>query len=338
MTIRAADRDSWSRWLAAGLGIGLAALSRPTIAPFLLLGTFIWITVRDVRGRAWRRWLVSAPVLGGGTMTVVIAPVTLRNYLAGGEFVPISGLGGINLYIGNNPEANRTIAIRPGPEWEDLLALPHSERRVTDSEAERFYLSQVAAYAKSDPARFARGLLAKAVLTVNAREEPRVFDPYFHRRFSSLLGVLLWRIGPFGFPFGVLAALAVVGAALAVRRNHAGGLALIYVAATAAPMVVFFVAGRYRLPMVPVVAIFATAGVGLAWPPVPESPISLADRRSRRHPGIGYSDQPASSCPFEPSQSGGCVLWRSGLAPGQVRARPAGGGKCRPDGTKCRSG
>ena len=35
-----------------------------------------------------------------------LAPVTLRNWKAGGRFIPVTAHGGINFYIGNNPGAD----------------------------------------------------------------------------------------------------------------------------------------------------------------------------------------------------------------------------------------
>lgn len=37
---------------------------------------------------------------------ITVSPLTVRNYLVYKDFIPISPIGGINLYIGNNPDAN----------------------------------------------------------------------------------------------------------------------------------------------------------------------------------------------------------------------------------------
>ncbi|MHC4609722.1 MAG: tetratricopeptide repeat protein, partial [Planctomycetota bacterium] len=260
LSVRAAHRPRWYNWLICGLSIGVAALARPTIGPFFIGVLLIGMLVNAVRRCCWTRQLVAAACLVAGS-ALPIAPVTIRNYLACGEFVPISYLGGINLYIGNNPEAWRTIAVRPGPDWADLAGLPHARGKVSQAGAERYYVRRVAEYVRNQPEDFLAGLLRKARLYVNAREVPRVLDPYVHRRFCSVLGLLIWRVGSFGCPFGVVAPLAGLGMIVGLRRHPQQLLLIGYVAAGAAGVILFFIASRYRLPVVPVLALFAVCGV-----------------------------------------------------------------------------
>ena len=63
-------------------------------------------------GLCWNNCACPAPFCWG--LLVAIAPVTLRNYAIGGDAVLISSNAGINFYLGNNPEYQRTVNIRPG--------------------------------------------------------------------------------------------------------------------------------------------------------------------------------------------------------------------------------
>ena len=91
-------------------------------------------------------------------------------------------------------------------------------------------------------------------------------NPYFARDTSRLLSVLLWQRG-LAFPFGLVAPLALVGLALYLRapsgRTRQGllpaGLVLVWVAAGLA----FPVSGQSRLPVVPVLLLFACHAVGV---------------------------------------------------------------------------
>src|SRR4030095_11274636 len=74
--------------------------------------------------------------------------------------------------------------------------------------------------------------------------------------------ILLWRFG-LSFPFGFVAPLALAGAA-AVRdgagdadRRSGRTLILLYMVAYALSVLVFFPTDRYRLPLVPVLALYA---------------------------------------------------------------------------------
>lgn len=259
-TVRAVDRPGWHRWLLCGLAVGVAALARPTTWPFFLLVVVAWILVSTARRRRWGPGLAALACLILGTL-LPIAPVTARNHAVSGEFVPISTLGGMNLYIGNNPDAADTIAIRPGAAWRDLARQPHAEGVVTRAGADRYYLRQVQAFIRQQPGAFLAGLARKARLFFNAREVPRVLDPHVHREFSGVLRVLLWRVGPFEFPFGVLLPLGVLGFAVCLKGPPGRAVLLAYVAAVALSVIAFFNASRYRLPIVPVLALFAAAGV-----------------------------------------------------------------------------
>ena len=96
-------------WLIAGLALGLAALAVSNIllfAPVLL--AWLWFSQGNFVQRGALLFLGIA---------LVIAPVALRNYLVGDDWVLISHNAGINFYIGNNPDYQRTVDIRPGRDW-----------------------------------------------------------------------------------------------------------------------------------------------------------------------------------------------------------------------------
>lgn len=61
-----------------------------------------------------KRWQRGGLALGA--CLAVVGCATLSNWNRAHEFVPISANGGINLYIGNHPDSDRMVAIRPGAE------------------------------------------------------------------------------------------------------------------------------------------------------------------------------------------------------------------------------
>jgi tetratricopeptide (TPR) repeat protein len=74
-----------------------------------------------------------------------------------------------------------------------------------------------------------------------------------------MLSVFVWKFGDFGFPWGLLFPFALVGLALARRAVPVPLLILV----VTYPLVIAltFVAGRYRVPIVPAFSILAAAGV-----------------------------------------------------------------------------
>ena len=77
----------------AGLGFGLAILTRETVLYFVPLGA-LWLAWRREGGR--RR-----AALFAATAVLVVAPWTVRNWVAFGAFVPVSTAGALNLWQGN---------------------------------------------------------------------------------------------------------------------------------------------------------------------------------------------------------------------------------------------
>jgi hypothetical protein len=51
---------------------------------------------------------------------VLLVPTARHNRVASGRLVPVSVNGGINFFIGNNPDYDTTVGIRPGLRWEEL--------------------------------------------------------------------------------------------------------------------------------------------------------------------------------------------------------------------------
>lgn len=260
LVLWAADVPSRWRWLVVGAAFGLAALALPNVLVFLG-AVVLWLGVRAVRARAWRP--AAHAVLLVGATAVVVAPATIRNYVVSGEFVPISVNGGINFHLANNPDAWHTLAIRPGSDWEMLRREPELAGVQTASGADRYFYRKGLRYLRDDPGGFVRNLGRKGLLLINAREAPRNIDLYTFRRYSTMLAASVWRQGPIGFPFGVVAPLALLGAIVAVHKRRESWWLVVYAIAYGASVVLFFVSARHRLPLIPVVAVFAA--VALVW-------------------------------------------------------------------------
>ena len=271
-------------WALAGLAWGLAAIATPNIL-FAVPIVTIWAW-------RWRRSPVenggadpASPARGLAIFAVALAvPVTVvatRNLLVAGEPVLISSNGGINFYIGNNPDYERTIRIRPGGEFERLAQEPENQGITGAAAKSRWFVRRGLAFIGAYPGQAARLYLRKGLDLIAGREIPRNEDAYSYRDTSWILAALLWRWGV-SFPFGIVAPLALAGfcavwspggTGIAAAVNGPGrragqGLLLLYAAAYAVSIVIFFPTDRYRLPIVPVLAVFAgaaIAGGGRVW-------------------------------------------------------------------------
>ena len=91
-----------------------------------------------------------------------------------------------------------------------------------------------------------------------ATEIPRNQEIYPARAWSPVLRALLWKVPGLAFPFGLLLPLAVVGLVAAWRRAPILAASVVLLGLTVAA---FFVTARYRAPLIPLLALFAAAGV-----------------------------------------------------------------------------
>lgn len=252
--VRARTEPGRGGWLAAGLLSGLAAAVNAL--------AIVMLPVLAVAARRRAAWL-----LGGAT--VALAPVTLRNWVQGGEFVLISSNGGINLYLGNNPRYEATVDMRPGRDWQALVRAPRLHGVAGAGPASRFFVTRVAGYARTDPAGFVALQVHKLRSLVAGHEIPRNQEIYPARRWSPVLRVLLWKVPGLAFPFGVLLPLAAVGLVAAARRAP---MLVALVGVFGLVVVAFFVTARYRAPLVPLLALFAAEGV--RWAVVEARPLA----------------------------------------------------------------
>ena len=248
----------WARWLAAGVLLGLSALAVANVLLFapVLLGYLYW---------RQRRLRPAAFLLLG--CTLVIAPVAYRNWAVGGDLVLISHNAGINFYIGNNADYEQTTHIRPGRDWVELVEMPERRAGIEQPSAKsRYFFAQSWQYITSEPLDFLSLLAYKGYLFLRGDEIPRNRDLYFARNDSSLLSILLWKKG-LAFPFGLVSPLALLGLYVFLRSPEPpeGRLLALFVACYALSVVLFFVTGRYRLPTVPVLLLFAAYGVRVLW-------------------------------------------------------------------------
>jgi Flp pilus assembly protein TadD len=271
-------------WKALGCGIvlGLAALGKPNTL-LLVPVAACWLLAVNRRSVRRRRNLFLAGCFLTGCVGAV-APATIRNTVVGHDLVLVSSNGGINLFIGNNPRATG-FDVRlpvPLPEFPSSFDYPEVVRTVAGlekrpmkhSEVSSYFVGRALDHMKSNPGRTAALLLRKVVLFWGGTEIVSEQDLNAAREESALLSHLPGD-------FSALFACGVVGLFLALRRIARGGtatagakgsldipparadlvLVLLLVATYFVSFLPFFVTARYRVPIIPVVVVFAAFGL-----------------------------------------------------------------------------
>src|SRR5258707_7662043 len=257
LLVGAMERRRWTQWLAAGAVLGLLGLSRENalvLAAVVPLWIFVYFSDQAVQIRA--RW---AALFFAGLLVVLI-PVGLRNFAVGGEFKLTTSQFGPNFFIGNNPGADGTygsvnkVIGEPQLEGNDAARLAEraSGRRLSSGAVSDYWLGKSWDYIRAEPTRWFRLLAKKWLMVWNAREVEDSDDFYIYGQWSWLLTFLSWINH-----FGVLAPLAATGAW--ISRHEWRRLWLLYamIVSFALSVAVFYVFGRYRFPLVPLLALFA---------------------------------------------------------------------------------
>ncbi len=269
--LHAPHRGSRVLFVIAGVVWGLSALARPNMLAFAPgIAAWLWLTRRGKgigtgdsapSGIAKRSFALPALLVVVGA-ALVILPVTLRNRLVGGEWVLIASSGGVNFYIGNNPQSDGVAAIVPGTraDWDggyiDTHRIPERElgRPLSEGEVSDYWYAQAWVWIRAHPGAWLRLLWLKFRLTFSPVELYNNQPTYYFAN-RSPLSVVYWL----GFP--VVAVLAGAGLTLRGRDWRTWSLPLLYAAVYLGTIVLFFTSDRYRLPLVPVLILLAADGL-----------------------------------------------------------------------------
>jgi tetratricopeptide (TPR) repeat protein len=244
--------------VAAGTLLGLAALDRGNLLLFVAAAVPLFLCY--LKRLTWRRLLAYvAPIV------LLVGVVTVRNAVVGKDLVLISSQGGLNFYLGNSARATgvywnlgQIFQGRPEELNRDLatsLAEEQEGRELKPSEVQRRWFLDALAWARDNPRDLARLYWRKLRFLLNDYEVSLNVDFYFMKFISPFHRV---QVPWFGFvmPFGVL------GMVLTARKStFVQKAAIVFVAAYALSVLLFFISARYRLPIVPILIAFAGAAL-----------------------------------------------------------------------------
>jgi 4-amino-4-deoxy-L-arabinose transferase-like glycosyltransferase len=250
------DRASLRSAILAGLMIGLAAITRPTALVLwpVIVVAFPWRTV-SLRGRGKQMVLIAA------ACAAVIAITFTRNLIVAGDPVLISSQGGINLYLGNNEQADGVSAAMPEPyghNWQikqiTYLAEQEAGRSLRPGEVSAHWIGEAVDWISERPTQFLLLYFEKLVISFSNSEisNNRPLSDFFGQIF-----VLKWN----PLSFGLLLGLAVMGMLLAGNSRRQRWFVALTILTYTAAIALFFFNSRFRLPLLPLYAVLASGGI-----------------------------------------------------------------------------
>ncbi|HUT53651.1 MAG TPA: glycosyltransferase family 39 protein [bacterium] len=257
--VAAADRprSPW-RFAAVGVSIGLLTLLRGNFIPMIPF-IVLWAAAIPWKSALSQR-LLRAGLLSAG-IGLIILPVSIRNYVVGGEFVMTTSQGGANFFIGNNERANGRYVtlpfVRANPQFEAGDFKAEAEKRVghplLPAEVSGFWFHESMKWIEANPEKALLLFLHKARLMIHEHEIPDNHSLYLTRDvFVSALWLPFLRLG-------LLWGAAVVGIIVLVKKDERSIYPALFAVLYAGSIIPFFIVDRYRLPVVPSLAVFSSA-------------------------------------------------------------------------------
>ena len=241
----------------SGILLGFSVLARPNVILFLFLLPLWFFAV--LRQKIGTRKSVRGMIYLLTGFFIITSLITVRNYFIEKKLSPFSAQGGINFYIGNNPEATGFFMSPQGisstPVEQVLTSIEYAEQEaggtLTTSEASRYWLFKGISFIKEYP--LDAFLLYIKKCTFFWRKEEIPINIHF-QLCKNLFPIFRLPL----ISFGMIAPFAILGIILSLKRWKSTLLITLFAFSYMLSVIVFFVSARYRLPTVPFLIIFSS--------------------------------------------------------------------------------
>lgn len=260
----AESRRPWLSWGLAGAALGVSAAFRPTVLALLpVLGLWSLATLRHRRPELVKAW--AALALG---LWLPLLPFQLRNraVVPGSGWGLTTSSGGVNLYLGNNPEADglnqAPSFVRYGPSHQYQDFADEAARRLgyppSRAQVSKFWSAEARRFWREHPRAALSLALRKAGYFWNFKEPPDNFFLEIFRRFTRIgaLPLVSWGLVA---PLGLAGLVWGLGGGIRTRLLY--GYTLTYFGVC----VGFYVLARYRFPAAAGLIPFAGLAVARLW-------------------------------------------------------------------------
>lgn len=245
-----------------GIFLGLCTITQANIIIFGILA-IIWI-LRQKRLSLTKLIYNFSYFLAG--LSIIVGAVTLRNYLVDKDPVLIAGNLGINFYSGNNPNSDGTFS--PPAYLTRYLYGLYRDAKITAkialnrepkaSEVSNFWFNKSLGFVKNNPKAYLKLLFRKFVYSLGPREF--IVDPEYHLIIDK---IRIFKIMPLDLK--IMLPFVFLGMFLNLKRFRETALLYIMVFTLSFSVILFFVASRYRITMIPFLMIFASSGILVLW-------------------------------------------------------------------------
>jgi hypothetical protein len=235
--------------LLGGAALALAALSRPTLLAIFPV-VILWVGWINT---SWRQRLGHSLLLIL-SFIILVSPITWHNYRVSGRFILLSDNFGVNLFTGNNPDAQGLDSLAHSQSQPAVLRYIETNERVKAGQTT--LTAEVLGYIRAQPGDWL-ALTAKKIWLWFGETDERLVTPFFPLSVSQSK-TIGWL--PVGWQAAIIAALLglLLAAPEAASRQRLALLGLVY-GALSVTSILFFVQLRFRLPFAPFVMLAAAS-------------------------------------------------------------------------------
>lgn len=194
---------------------------------------------------------------------LIILPVAVRNYIVEKDFILITAHGGITFYGGNNYGSVGTgtlppdigTDVRTNRENSKIIAERTMGRKLKPSEISSFWFNEGIKFIKSNPIAYLKLEFKKFLLFWNHIEIGDFTDIDFFKRFVPFLKLPLIK-------FMFISTFSLLGIFISFSmKSRNNRLLEILVLGGMISLMLYFVTTRYRLVVVPALALFSSLGI-----------------------------------------------------------------------------
>jgi len=223
--------------LYGGIAIGLSAVLRPNILPFILIPYIFALT----KGRL-KKFQFAALLLAG--IVIVVAPLSIRNKILKKD-VLISYQGPSTFWIGNTYDSSG-IGLWRSP----LRGQFANEANGSTIKTLEILFREI----KHHPLEYLDLYGRKFKMYFNAYEIPANLS---YDQFAENHTPLRWAV----FNFSIICPFALLGLFLCWRKYPFMSLCYLYFVVLGLSNILFHIQGRYRIPAIPFFILFASLGI-----------------------------------------------------------------------------
>ena len=247
IVLQSQKKDKILLLICSGICWGIAVLSRPSfLLPAFVITAFIAIHNATIK-ESCKRFLITI-----SSLSIVVSPWIIRNAIVMGKPM-LSTNGGINLLIGNNPQANGSYKAIDALSKFDMMSETDADAKAMDEVKNYIYNNPLQALLRI-PKKIAYLFASDTYLALQSFAKPSL------QYRESVRSLSFWNLSLFIIPGALIMLLGLYYLPLA-SHYEIGTIAIITMIVWCIVHAIYFGSPRYHEPLIPFMIISFILGI-----------------------------------------------------------------------------